>query len=1000
MTKPRTNRNLARAMRTALLATSLLAATPAFAQLTTATIRGQVTTSAAAAPGAVVTARNIDNGSTARATAGPDGSYVLTGLQPGTYDISFAAAGGTPVTRRVIVSVGQTASLDVDTGAQTAQPVDEAIATTEGAPVVAGAEGDTIVVTGTRLVETRTSEVGTNVSDDQIENLPQNNRNFLNFAQLAPGIRVNQSEYRQTFSGGGVGADRNGDSFGGPQVNVFIDGVSLKSNVNQGGIVGQDVSRGNPFSQLAVREFRVLTSNFKAEFEDAGTAIITAITKSGTNRFKGEAFGSYQDQSLIARDFFVKRDDLDEPKLKRTQYGASFGGPISQDNLFFFASYEANLQDRANTVVPGGTEAIQALLPFDVDDFRGSFRSPFREHLGFGKLSWQAADNQLIELSASIRKETDLRGFGGAESRERGEDVDNNVYTAKLRYDFTGNGFLNEATIDWLKSDLQFGALGEAGFGRIFQGVISVGGRPQLQEVKQQGLTFRNNLSFTDIEWKGSHLVKVGAKVSFQKYGVGGSGPNANPQFEFIRNNLGTPDTSDDLDFSFPAVVRFGGGDPEVKAKTTQIGLFAQDDWEVNEHLLVNLGLRWDLDTNAKNNDFETPDRAAEALRALGNDPRAPTYFDVEDYISDGDRKAEWDNFAPRIGLSYDINADQRTVLFGGYGRYYDRALFRSAAEETLFSQFRSGELLFSRNGQPRDGRPTIQFQDQFLTEAGFEALLASLAADPTSPGTSELRVIPNDLKTPYTDQFSVGVRQRFGIFRTSLTYNHTIGKNQIGYAPLNRTETLNANGFFDFIPLINGYSNAIAAFNTRQTKYDALFLSVDKPYSKSSGWGVGLAHTWVLRSKGRGFEFNFDVPNIADQPFVPNAGNEKHRAVLNGIVDLPLGFRASGLVTYGSGAPFFVIDALDGFQPDRIRLGHFENTRDFLQVDLRLQKIFRLFGDREVSLSAEVFNLFNRANFGSAEGFICCDGNPNFGKPNALAGPPRSFQFGASFRF
>jgi hypothetical protein len=1004
MTKSHPSRRLGRAVRAALLATSLLVATPAMAQLTTATIRGQVTTSAAAAPGAVVSAVNIDTGATATATAGPDGSYVLTGLRPGTYDISFTAAGGATVSRRVIISVGQTATLDIDTATQAAEPVDEAIGTTEGG-AVAGAEGGAIVVVGTRLVETRTSEVGTNVSDDQIENLPQNNRNFLNFAALAPGIKVNQTEFRQTFAGGGVGGDRDGESLGGPQVNVFIDGVSLKSNINQGGIVGQDVSRGNPFSQLAVREFRVLTSNFKAEFEDAGTAIITAVSKSGTNQFRGEAFGSYQNESLISRDFLVKRDNLDEPKLKRKQYGAGFGGPIITDNLFFFASYEANLQDRARTVVPGGTEAIQALVPFDVDEFRGSFGSPFREHLGFGKLTWQAADSHLVELSASIRKETDLRGFGGEEARERGESVDNDTYTAKLRYDYTGDGWLNEASIDWLKSDLQFGALGSAGFGRIYQGVISVGGRPQFQEILQQGLTFRNNFSLTNMQWNGDHLIKLGGKLSFQKYRVGGSGPNANPQFVFTRHDRGTPDPSDDLNFNTPELVRFGGGDPEVQAKTTQIGLFVQDDWEVNEPLLVNVGLRWDLDTNAKNNDFRTPDRAVQALRQLATDPRlAGAHFDVDDYISDGDRKAEWDNFAPRLGLSYDINADQRTVLFGGYGRYYDRALFRNAAEETLFSQYRSGELLFSTDGLPRDGRPTIVFHPQYLTEEGFAALLAGLAADPTSPGTSEMRLVHNDLKTPYTDQFSVGVRQRFGIFRTSLTFNRIIGKNQIGYAPLNRSLVPAADGFLEFIPLINGYSNAIAAFNTRATKYDAVLVSVDKPYSKSSGWGVGLAYTGVLRSKQRGFEFNFDLPNIGDQPFVPNAGDEKHRAVLNGIVDLPLDFRASGLVTYGSGAPYFLIDATDGFQTNNIRLGYFERAPTFLQVDLRHQKIFRLFGDREVSLSAEVFNLFNRANIAAGRSGCCFgpgeDTSFRRSQTSALAGPPRSFQFGVATRF
>jgi outer membrane receptor protein involved in Fe transport len=989
MIKSHSSRCLTRTLRAALLATSLLMAAPAMAQLTTSTIRGTVSSGTAASPGAVVTAVNVDTNAVTRATAGPDGSYVLTGLRPGTYDISVAGEAGAAASKeRVIIGVGESATLDIDTAAQAA-PAAEATA-----------EAGTIIVTGRRLVETKTSEVGTNVSRDQIENLPQNNRNFLNFAALAPGIRVNQSEFRQTFSGGGVGADRNGDSFGGPQVNVFIDGVSLKSNVNQGGIVGQDVSRGNPFSQLAVREFRVLSSNFKAEYEDAGTAIITAVTKSGTNQFHGEAFVSYQNESLISKDFFVKRDNLDEPKLKRTQYGVGFGGPIIHDNLFFFGSYEANLQDRANNVIPGGSEAIQALLPFDVNQFRGSFVSPFREHLGFGKLTWQVADNQLVELSGSIRKETDLRGFGGQDARERGESVDNNVYTGKLRHDFKGDGFLNEATVDWLKSDLQFGALGEAGFGRIYQGVISVGGRASFQVVQQEGLTFRDNVSFNSIRWNGDHLVKLGGKLSFQKYRVGGTGPNANPQFEFVRNDRGTVDPSDDLTFAFPAVVRFGGGDPNVQARTTQIGLFAQDDWAVNDHLLLNLGLRWDYESNAKNNKFVTSARAVEALRALAADPRVGTYFNVEDYISDGNRKANWDNFAPRIGLSYDINADQRTVVFAGYGRYYDRALFRSAAEETLLSQYRSGELLFSRDGLPRDGQPTIQWQDQYLTEAGFAALLASLAADPTSPGTDQLRVIPNDLKTPYTDQFSIGVRQRLGIFRTSLTFNHTIGKDQIGYGRLNRGPTVDSSGFFVTIPMINGYGFAEAAFNTRQTKYDAIFVTVDKPYSKSSGWGGGIAYTGVLRSKGRGFEFNYDNPNIGDQPFVPNAGDEKHRAVLNGIVDLPLGFRASGLVTYGSGAPFFVIDALAGFQPDRIRLGYFKHVPHFLQVDLKLQKIFRLFGDKEVSLSAEVFNLFNRANFGSAEGFICCGGNPGFGVPNALAGPPRSFQFGVSTRF
>jgi hypothetical protein len=970
-----------RTIRVALLATSLLAATPAIAQLTTSTIRGQVTTSAAPVPGAIVTARNVDTGAVTRATAGPDGAYALTALRPGTYDISVSAADGTAATsERVTIGVGVTATLDVDTAAPPPPPVQ----TAEGA-----AAGD-IVVRGRRLVEVKTSEVATNVSRDQIENLPQNNRNFLNFAALAPGIKVNQTEFRQTFAGGGVGGDRDGESTGGPQVNVFIDGVSLKSNVNQGGIVGQDVSRGNPFSQLAVQEFRVLTSNFKAEYEDAGTSIITAVTKSGSNEFHGELFGTYQDEKMMARDALMRRNNVDEPPLERLQYGAALGGPIIKDKLFFFVNYEANIQDRARTVVPGGTPELQATLPFDVNDFRGSFASPFREHLGFAKINWQINPDQLLEVTGSIRKETDLRDFGDRDARERGTDVKNDVYTGRARHLWNGNGFVNEFTVDYLKSDLAFGSDFSAGFGMIFDGVISVGGRGSFQEVEQKGLTFRDNFSLTDVHWNGDHLIKFGGKLSFQKFRVGGTGNNVNPQFLF-RNvpALG-------LDFSFPDKVNFGGGDAEYGQSTTQFGLFVQDDWEVNRHLTLNLGIRWDVDTKGRNPDFVTPDRAVEALRDLEANPLAEgAFWDVDDYISTGDnRKIDYNNIAPRIGFSYDLNADQRTVIFGGYGRYYDRTLYRNAAEETLLSRFRQGELFFSLDGLPREGHPTIVFQPEYLTEAGFQALLDSLAADPTAPGTTELRAIPNDLKTPYTDQFSIGVRQRFGAVQTSLTYNYTIGKDQLGYLPLNRTQP-DANGFMHHIPLINGYSNVVAGVNYRKTRYHGVFVTVDKPYSKSSGYGFGLAYT-LAYSKQRGYEFEFDRPDPQYVRFFPNAGDERHRLVANGIVDLPLGLKLSGLATIASGVPQLVIDGeTDGFGIN-IRKGNFGRDRMFAQVDLRLLKAFN-FNGKEFQVWAEVFNVLNRDNLGYND--ACCSASPS-DLPSVLIGPPRSFQVGTAFRF
>jgi outer membrane receptor protein involved in Fe transport len=973
----------------ASLPLALTLATPAGAQTTTSTLRGKVTdSSGTAVPNAVVTALNEGTNQRMTATTGPDGSYALTGLRAAPYKISVNIGGAT-VERRVVMEVGQSATLDLG----------------PDAPVAAGGDatgaGAEVVVVGTRLAETKTSEVATNVSRQQIENLPQNNRNFLNFAALAPGVRVANNETRRTFAGGGIGANPDGESTSSPQVNVFIDGVSLKSNIQQGGIVGQDASRGNPFSQLAIQEFRVLTSNFKAEYEDAGTSIITAVTKSGTNDFHGQAFVNYQDERLISKDFFQRRDNRDKVDLKRKQFGAALGGPIIQDKLFFFVNYEGNLQDRSVNVIPGGDAARQAQVPFDVQEFADTFASPFREHLGFAKLNWQIAENQELELSGSVRKESDLRDFGGENTIDRATDIQNDTKTLKLRHQFDANSFSNEAMIDYLRADLQFGSGAGDTFGRNFFGVIRVGGRSGFQKIRQEGLTFRDVVTLKTFDWHGDHLIKFGAKLSLQKYDILNA-QNSNPEFNFdIR-------TDDNIDFTQPFEVNFGGGDPQISAKTTQVGLFAQDDWAVNDHLLLNIGLRWDYDSNSKNNDFVTPQRAADALRQLALDPRTPSFFDVEDYISTGDnRKADLNQFQPRIGFSYDLNADQRTVFFAGYGRYYDRALFRNAAEETLLTQFRRGNIQFSQDGLPRNNQPTIQFNPAYLTPEGFQALLDSLAADPTSPGTSELRLIPNDLKAPRTDQFSVGVRQRLGVFRTSLTYNYILGTNQLGYAVLNRTEGFAANGFRDSIPLINGYSNAVAAFNTRKSRYHGVYVTVDKPYTRESGWGGGIAYTYA-RSKSRGLdEFNFDFPNIADQPFVPNFGDERHHAVINGLVDLPWDSKLSGLVTYGSGVPFRVADARLGFGPrDVPLLGNVGDIPHFLQIDLRLQKDFKLFnngnGEHVFTLSAEVFNLLNRDNFGGADGFIARlpEINANFGNPNNLSGPPRSFQFGAAYRF
>ncbi|MEA2337483.1 MAG: hypothetical protein QOE82_1490, partial [Thermoanaerobaculia bacterium] len=294
----------------------LAAATTAFAQTsTTATLRGKVTNDAGSGvANAEINAVNTANGFVKTVTSAADGAYTLAGLAPGTYNIVVAASGFEPKSQDITVLVGQSLQLDLRVSTNAVLK-------------------ETITVVGNQAVETRTSEIATNVTTQQIENLPQDDRNFLNFAALAPGIRMSSDPQRKTFAG---------DAQDPEQTNIFIDGVSTKNDVLQGGSVGQDSSRGNPFPQSAIQEFRVITQNYSAQYDHASSAIITAVTKSGTNDFKGQAFTYYQPKQWVTatKKNFRYSTLTGNTSYHRIQPGISFGGPLVKDHLNFFFAYE------------------------------------------------------------------------------------------------------------------------------------------------------------------------------------------------------------------------------------------------------------------------------------------------------------------------------------------------------------------------------------------------------------------------------------------------------------------------------------------------------------------------------------------------------------------------------------------------------------------------------------------------------------------------------------
>jgi outer membrane receptor for ferrienterochelin and colicin len=365
---------------------------------TTATIRGTVRdSSGGAVSGAEINAVSTTRGFVRTTRSAADGSYSLTGLSPGPYNIILAAPGFDPISQDVTVLLGQSLEMNLEVAQ-------------------AAVLRESITVVGTQAVETRTSEAATNVTTHQIENLPQDDRNFLNFAALAPGVRLSKDPQRKTFAGDAQDAE---------QTNIFIDGVSTKNDILQGGTSGQDSSRGNPFPQSAVQEFRVITQNYSAQYDHASSAIITAVTKSGGNNFSGQAFVYYQPERWVAKTEknFQFSTLATNDSYRRLQPGISLGGPIIKDKLNFFVTYEG---DDEQATRPVAITVPQFATQFS--QYVGSFDSPFKSHLAFGKVSWQFTPAQLFDFSGNYRREKETRDFGNQDSFESAAKIDNYVY--------------------------------------------------------------------------------------------------------------------------------------------------------------------------------------------------------------------------------------------------------------------------------------------------------------------------------------------------------------------------------------------------------------------------------------------------------------------------------------------------------------------------------------------------------------------------------------------
>ena len=959
-------------------------------QTSTARITGTVTGEGAAPlADAIVSARSLTT-NTARSTrTSATGFYALNGLQPDEYELSARRLGMAAQTRRVRVLIGQSLDIDFNLSATAVQ-----LSTVQVAAEAVDAEADR-----------RSPEVATNITQEQIESIPLTDRNFLSLALLAPGIRRDGG----SITSGAQSANN---------INVFVDGVSFKNDILVGGVAGQDASKGNPFPQNAVQEFRVITQQYKAEYQKATSAIITATTKSGGNRWEGDLFGFFQNKGLIQRDYFVQfRCDsaraaggvcADKARLDKYQIGGSVGGPVMRDKLFFFGSYEGNLQTRAADVSLG---TVANPPPANIIDtlrtFTGNFESPFRSHLGFGKLTFVPSEAHRFELSANIRDEYDIRSFGNRDSYDNAENFYNDVDTYALKHQYVRGNGVNEATISYQSYHWFPVPLFEQKVGLNYDGVLKIGGRSTRQDFTQRRFSLRDDYTYTRAGWAGDHVFKIGANADFVEYDV--IRPlNGNPQFIFRATN----------NWAFPVEATAGFGNPDIGASNRQLGLFVQDDWSVNRRLTLNLGIRWDYETDMVNNDWVTPDsiRAAvdqwrSGLACNGSAPLREQLCDPSPYITDGDdRKPFMRAFQPRVGFSFDVFGNGNTMLFGGYGVYYDRNRYGNALSERANLQWTTYTFRFSADGLPVGGNPTIRWDPRYLSRAGLEEILRSGAAP-----RPELFLTNNDVTPPKANQFSVGIRQSFlDQYGVSASYTGVRGYNTFTWIRANR----NANGTCcaQFPSTTNfRYSNVFVSADHARNWYDALYLTVEKRYRAQSRWGAQIAYTLAKAEEEANPGDVFSALNVFTlDSFAryPSASDERHHVTANAIVGLPWGFKVSGIIDLGTGAPF---NATVGFGPGTNNCTH--GNRDCLSgndfpegkernwfrpdgdtflgmgwwryrnVDLRVEKSFSTLRGQHIGLVGEFFNVFNFRNYNAY--------NTNFGNFNAQGGITPNATFG-----
>jgi hypothetical protein len=951
---------------------------------------------------AAVVITSVATAGTWRAVTDDEGRFAVPGLPVGAYQVRVSAPGFTDRDIAVTLSLGAAPPLDV-------------VLTVAG--VAAG-----VTVRGHAGLDVTRTDTTALVDATQIRRLPINGRNFIEFATLTAGATFDR----------GSGSATSGLTLAGQWArsnNISIDGVD---NIDI--VVG---TVRTPVSQEAVHEFQVVASSFSAEFGKASGGLVNIVTKSGTNRHGGSAFVFGRGAALNARGIFDKVDaagrpvDRPEGPLRQWQVGATMGGPIRNDRVFYFAAVERQSEVASRFVsIDDATVVMHPFAPVAIGTPASILRAggfafdtgnvPYDVRSTQVFVRADAAVNDTNRLTVRVMSATSLnendQPFGGTVARSQAAALDSRgweagaswarIHSPRLLNDLRVQ--LSRAHWDELSLDPRCAgacdADDEGGPAVDVFGVASVG---RLAETPSHSRAKKLQVVNTVSYFRGDHQLKFGADIGYRWADPVTFPLNQGGGFYFVD----IPDALAPL-FGLPrglsAIQAFAIGLPvlylqsygdSTLGQVTQFdsSLFVQDDWSLSPRVTLKLGLRMQQQT-----------LSSFAYQAPG----------VAPYQFPGGQA----NLAPRLALAWDPTGRKRTGLHGAYGRYYDNNLLATIGISQV-AQPHSG--LRTRIGL---GLPAIvawSLPNHYLPEAAL------------GPFPSLQFVVDPGLDTPYADHGSVGVTHEFdGGLRVHVTGVYARGRDQIGLLDYNpQVPSLGPGRRPNDVGGVAGTSTSLFQFTSfAETWYRGLWLTAERQFGDA--WRATASYTFAKaennvddfsaqpsgNGNGRdpanpsGLPIGFD--RQADRG--PSATDQRHRLVVSAIGRVRGRIDLSAIVRIGSGLPYNITAGFDMngdgvlSNPDRPRTSPADPATEIgrntgrlpaqATVDVRISREVSAGRRSTVELILDVFNLFNRVNYTDANGVFGpgrypLDAAPSFGQ-YTQAGAPRQGQLAVRVSF